>query len=226
MELGNGMFGEPGGAPKPRGAISAIVDEVEDNGLGSSETNLRGDNNDVLEGSILGNGSGEPEAIDYDEFSLPEGIDVDKNILAIASEQFRTLGLSQKQAQGIVDLSPQITESIRNAQQKEWDITTSNWAREIRNDKEIGGSNYKSSISKAERALRRFDFSGKLKEFLVSTKAGNNPDLIRFLVNVDSSMSESSLDRMPPVKQDTQMSDAELFFPEQAKKDAMARKFI
>lgn len=206
----------------PQETIAVVNDEVEENESGKSDYDPEVDN---IESSILGSELADEEVL-YDEFNLPEGIDVDKNILAIATEQFRTLGLNQKQAQGIVDLSPQITETIRNAQQKEWDITTSKWARDVRNDPEIGGANFKRSVAKAERALRMFDNSGKLKEFLVTTKAGNNPDMMRFLVSVAEAFSESSIRKTPDNSTTEDQSDAELFFPELAKRDALARKMM
>ncbi len=206
----------------PQETIVAVNDEVEEIEGGKNDYNP---DVDTIESSILGSGMTDEE-ITYDEFNLPEGIDVDKNILAIATEQFRALGLNQKQAQGIVDLSPQITETIRNAQQKEWDLTTSKWARDIRNDAEIGGRNFKKSVAKAEKALSLFDRGGKLKEFLVTTKAGNNPDMIRFLVSVADAFSESSIRKMPESGAGQELSDAELFFPELAKRDALTRKMM
>ncbi len=172
--------------------------------------------------SLLGNAEGE-YIEHYEEFKLPEGINVDRNILALATEQFKLLGLSQQQAQGVVDLSPQITEAIRGAQQHEWDLTTSRWSREVRNDRELGGRNFKESIAKAERVLRRFDTDGRLREFLTSTRAGNNPDMIRFLVHIDGALSESSFGRMPAGGAGTEKSDAEIFFPEQFHKDELSR---
>ena len=217
------MIGE---AKAPQDTIAAVNDEVEENEAASVIGNRESPaNQDTLEASILGSGKGE-EGTKYAEFKLPEGINVDKNILAIATAQFRDLGLTQEQAQGIVDLSPRVSEAVRNAQQQEWDMTTARWAREVRNDPEIGKSNFKKSISRAERVLRRFDHEGKLQEFLVTTKAGNNPDMIRFLVNIDNAVAESSLGRMSAGSQKRELSDAELFFPEQAKKDARTRKLL
>ncbi len=221
VEAGN-AFGRSGAAAAGyRGAAGGR------NGIGTQSRDAssfmaEGDEEFTNE-SLLGNAEG--EYIDqYDEFKLPDGINVDRNILALATEQFKLLGLSQQQAQGVVNLSPQITEAIRGAQQHEWDITTSRWSREVRNDHELGGRNFKESIAKAERVLRRFDSDGRLREFLTSTRAGNNPDMIRFLVHIDAALAESSFGRMPGGASDKEKSDAELFFPEQYQKDELARR--
>ena len=211
-------------AKRPQDIISAVNDEVEENLVDDAGENRdSAEEQNTLEASILGSGMG-AEDQGYADFKLPDGINVDKNILAIATEQFKELGLNQKQAQGIIDLSPKVSEAVRNAQQQEWDTTTASWAREVRNDPEIGKNNFKKSLTRSERVLRRFDPEGKLREFLVTTKAGNNPDMIRFLVNIDKAVAESSLGSMPAGARNRELSDAELFFPEQAKKDALARK--
>ncbi len=196
----------------------ALQERLDENG---AQTGAAAGTESLAE-SILGATEEEEEA--YADFDLPEGINIDTNILALATSKFKALGLTQEQAQGVVDLSPQITETIIQVQQKEWDNTTTRWARELREDPTLGGVNFKQTVSRAERALNRFDQGGKLKEFLVSTKAGNNPELIRFLVKVDGALSESSL-RSPavPVRR-RELSDAEIFFPEQARQDALTRR--
>ena len=59
----------------------------------------------------------------------------------------------------------------------------------MKNDKELGGDNFQHTAEMAKRVMDKFG-SDRLKQDLNSTGLGNNPELVRLLVNMGKSMSE------------------------------------
>ena len=197
--------------------------EQNDNIAAMSDELLSG-NAVAAEGSILGKDEQGQEAIPnilsgkepdsgYADFNFPEETKVDKGLLKSAVWQFKKLGLTQEQAQGMVDMSTEVISAIAGAQQRDWDKMTAAWAHEVRNDPELGGYNYHQTIAQAERVLKRFDRSGTLTDFLITTKAGNHPALIRFLVNIDSIVAEDGFERGGRSQPKKEFSDADIFYP-------------
>lgn len=113
------------------------------------------------------------------EFKMPEGIEMDQ----AAAEAFipiaKELGLSQEQAQKIVDIQAQAVQRQTEA----WLQTQAQWADEVRGDKEIGGDRLNESLAQAKRAI---DFIGDpaLTKLLNETGYGNHPVLVKAFVKI------------------------------------------
>ena len=159
------------------------------------------------------------QPIEYEDFTLPEGMRPDAESMSQAKEAFKELGLSQEQSQKLVDMNSQIVQQALAAKDQQWLDTTDNWAKEVRSDPELGGRNYKKSVARAERALAKFDQSGELTDFLITTQAGNNPAFMKFLVGVDKATSEDNFERGGASAKPREISDAEAFYPDQYKRE-------
>ncbi len=127
------------------------------------------------------------------EFTPAEGQQLD----AAALEQFepiaRELNLTNDQAQKMVDLyGSQILPMVQKQQAEAWQLTTEQWAADVKADKEIGGDKLTANIGVAQRALDTFG-TPDLKEYLNSTGLGNHPGLIKFCVKVGQAMSEDKV---------------------------------
>ena len=77
-----------------------------------------------------------PESYD---FRAPEGATLDKSAVDAATPIFKELGLTQDQAQKLVDLYPKITENIVKANNDAYTAMREGWVSELKADKEIGG---------------------------------------------------------------------------------------
>lgn len=198
--------------PDAGNVIAAVSDEVAGEHPADITGSVLGRNgtagDEVV--NILGNNS-EPHG--YEDFTYPEDGSVDKYVLKSATMEFRKLGLSQKQAQGVVDMSRSYSLKLLDAQQRQWDKMTADWAREIREDAELGGFNYHQTIARAERVLKRFDRDGALTQFLINTRAGNHSALIRFLVNIDNTLSEDGFEMGGRTQSRDKLADEDIFFP-------------
>ncbi len=131
--------------------------------------------------------AGAPEQ--YEDFRIPEGVEVDKVTMEEAMSAFKDAGYSQEQAQKAIDLH------IKNiqAQQEAFVSTRKEWIEELKADKEFGGTQFESTVKSAQTALRKFDTDGGMLKLLESSGFGDNPVVLRFLARVSKGMGEDEV---------------------------------
>ncbi|WP_060418695.1 peptidase [Serratia marcescens] len=128
-----------------------------------------------------------PAAPEKYEFSAPEGQELDANALAVFEPIAKELGLSQEQAQKLVDIYPQ----IQQQQAEAWSKQVADWGEQVKADKEIGGDKFNASVGAAQRALDQFG-NTELREYLNASGLGNHPALVRFCAKVGKAMAEDT----------------------------------
>lgn len=121
------------------------------------------------------------------EFTAGKDQELDTEAVAAFEPIARELGLSNEQAQKIVDVyGSTIMPQIVKQQEEAWQKQVTDWAETVKSDKELGSTE---SIGNAQKAMEQFG-SPELKEYLNETGLGNHPELIRILSKVGKSMSE------------------------------------
>ncbi|CAI0712139.1 Uncharacterised protein [Serratia quinivorans] len=128
-----------------------------------------------------------PAAPEKYEFAAPEGQELDANALSVFEPIAKELGLTQEQAQKLVDIYPQ----IQQQQAEAWSKQVAEWGEQVKADKEIGGDKFTASVGLAQRALDQFG-NPELREYLQVSGLGNHPALVRFCTKVGKSMAEDS----------------------------------
>ncbi|HID9280219.1 TPA: peptidase [Serratia marcescens] len=128
-----------------------------------------------------------PAAPEKYEFAAPEGQELDANALSVFEPIAKELGLTQEQAQKLVDIYPQ----IQKQQAEAWSKQIAEWGEQVKADKEIGGDKFTASVGLAQRALDQFG-NPELREYLQVSGLGNHPALVRFCTKVGKSMAEDS----------------------------------
>tara|TARA_R110001599_G_scaffold171353_1_gene362431 strand:+ start:444440 stop:445129 length:690 start_codon:yes stop_codon:yes gene_type:complete len=121
------------------------------------------------------------------EFTAPEGVELDPEATAEFEPIARELGLTNAQAQKLVDLQA----GLVRKQSEAWDTQVKNWVTEIKADKEIGGENIKETITLSQKAMTVFG-TPELKAALDSTKMGNHPELVRAFVKIGKAMADDT----------------------------------
>ncbi|WP_272520131.1 peptidase [Providencia sp. PROV223] len=122
------------------------------------------------------------------EFTAGEGQELDKEAVAAFEPIARELGLSNEQAQKIVDVyGSTIMPQLVKQQADEWQKQITGWAETVKADKDGLGSD--ESIGNAQKALDQFG-SPELKSYLVETGLGNHPELVRVFSKIGKAMSE------------------------------------
>lgn len=145
----------------------------------------------------------------YEPFKAPEGSDLDADAISAFEPIAKELGLTQENAQKLVDLySGQVTK-FAEAQQKLIGDTVAEWAKTAQADKEYGGDKFGANIAIAQKAISDFG-SPELAKMLNETGLGNHPELIRFCLNIGKKLSEDSVVRGN--KAAAAIDTAELFY--------------
>lgn len=119
------------------------------------------------------------QPIEYGDFELPEGFDLDKSDAAVLTELGQEFKMPQEAVQKLINLGVQMQQRQIVAQQK----AISNWAAAAKEDADYGGEKLQQSLLTAQRAfsLPRGD---KISKILFNSGLGNHPDVIGFMTEV------------------------------------------
>lgn len=161
-----------------------------------------------------GEGAGAPEA--YEDFTLPDGMDMDQESLAQFTETAKGLDLDQAKAQQLIDLAAQHTERVVAKQGEAWAAQRAEWREQAKADEEIGGRNADASRAAAKRAMDRYG-DDDLKSFLRDTGFGDHPGLLRAFARMGKAIAEDSIETSG--QQGTSRPLASAFFPNSDMKD-------
>lgn len=134
--------------------------------------------------------NGVPET--YGDFVLPEGVEMDKAALDKALPVFKEHGLTQAQAQAMIDLRTEGVNDMLGAQQTAWAEVQETWKAEALNDPETGGAKYDQTVSDARKAIHQFG-GAPLKAALDETGMGNHPQFIKAFALMGKAIGEDNL---------------------------------
>lgn len=162
----------------------------------------------------LGSDEGEGEAAEaptsYEDFDIPEGAEgvMGESVIAAFSDVARELGLSQEQAQKVIAT---MGGAQLEAQQSVVANAIDSWAKQTRDDKEVGGAHYRTALADARRTIDRFG-TPELKQLLVgkTTQLANHPEMLRLLSRVGKAISVDRAlvrGRQPSTEQKVNMED-------------------
>lgn len=122
---------------------------------------------------------------------MPEGVEVDQELLDELSPEFKAAGLTGKQAQALTDKFIAKQQARAKAQGEGWAKTVSDWVDEAKKDPEIGGAKWDGTVKTASGVVGRFG-NDALKEYLNASGAGNHPEMIRFMAKVGAVIGEDN----------------------------------
>lgn len=132
----------------------------------------------------------------YEAYKLPEGVQVDEALLGEFNTVAKELGLTQAQAQKLVDLQAKTAAAGETGREeflaKALKTQSDTWVNEIKNDPELGGAKFDATVSTAVKAISTF-FGDDFRELLNDSGIGNNPALIRGMHKIGMAISEDKL---------------------------------
>jgi len=131
-----------------------------------------------------------PEDGKYD-LKMPEGIPFDEEMAKALAPDFKELGLSNAQAQKLVDKYIEVQSKRMSEQSEKWGETINSWIDEAKTDKEIGGDKWDATVSQGRRAVEQFG-TPALREYLNASGGGNHPEMIRFMAKVGALLKEDN----------------------------------
>lgn len=123
--------------------------------------------------------AGAPET--YSAFAVPDGWEIDKATNDAMGPLFKSLNLSQENAQKLVDFYIEKTAESQNAPFKFWQDTQAKWVDQVKADPVIGPrlNEVKTTISRAIDGLNDPKLARDFREAMDYTGAGNNPAFIK-----------------------------------------------
>jgi hypothetical protein len=133
--------------------------------------------------------TGEP--VEYEAFTLPEGVEMDAEVLDEFKPIAKELGLDQAKAQQLVDLGSKIAAKMHESGIEAWRKQTSEWADQARADQEVGGKEFDANLGTALAAVEKFG-TPELKTILDESGFGNHPEVVRFMYRVGKAISSDA----------------------------------
>lgn len=154
---------------------------------------------DATEGDAVTGGTEEADSSKsevpetYEAFTMPDGVTIDAEMLASASPVFKDLGLTQDQAQKLVDYQASQTSAAATKQTDDFNQMIDGWTTQSQNDKEFGGDKFEENVAVARQAIDKFG-TPELKTLLSDHGVGSHPEVIRFMVKVGKLTAEKPID--------------------------------
>ncbi|GAA3113568.1 hypothetical protein GCM10010520_67110 [Rhizobium viscosum] len=149
--------------------------------------------------------------------TMPEGIEVDQELIDALGPDFHNLGLTVRQAQQLADRFIEIQGRRGKAAGEAWAGRVQGWADEARKDREIGGPKWAGTVGSAQRALSRLG-TPALREYLNTSGGGNHPEMIRIFAKVGSMIQEDNPPNGGAGGNGRKAETAHLMFPKDAPK--------
>ena len=136
----------------------------------------------------------EPKAADSApetyELEAPEDFPLPAENLKSFNDAALKLGLSREQAMGMLQWHKDFHESVSGQMAQNSKAMLQGWNREIQQDKDFGGANWKATLADARKALDVFDTDGALREMLRESQYQHNPVVIRAIARIGRAMGE------------------------------------
>ncbi len=132
---------------------------------------------------------GPPES--YADFTLPEGVEMNGPALEAFLPVAKDLGLSQEQAQRLIDLEVQRNQNAETEESAAMQQQQAAWNAELQADPVIGGNKWEGSLRLANRALNKFG-DPSLTRDIQELGLGSHPGLVRMLVKMGATLSEDA----------------------------------
>lgn len=239
-----GAEGDGAGAEGGAAGATGGAEDGDGEGAAASLMNREGDQDG--DGDQGGEGDNDADADpvpegDY-ELSLPEGTEMDTELLGEAAPILKEVGLGNKKASQLVPLVEKIqAKTIAAVQQQAVDshqAMVADWAKETLADPEVGGKNLKASQEHVARALDRFvgpkfltDDKGEkiidpetkqpkmhpFRQLLDDTGIGSNPHLFKAFAAIGAAIGEDNQLPRGAGGSQAEKSRAERLYGDQAK---------
>lgn len=120
--------------------------------------------------------------VQYD-IKLSEGSPIDKGLVEDLVSFAKEKGLSQEQAQALVDREEQIVKDFAQAQAEAIAQQKEDWKKACATDKEIGGPEFTKNIELTTRFLKKYGHESIVKH-LEDSGLGNHPEVVRMFVKL------------------------------------------
>lgn len=144
----------------------------------------------------------EGDETSYEEFKVPEGLEIDQTMLDAMTPVMREAGLDQTQAQAVVDAYSEVVQKQAEDSARAIDDMFQGWVESAKKDEEIGGDKWDATVDQANAVIRQFGTKELIDDVLNGQGVGNHPEVIRFM----SRVAKHVLDDKAPTGEQTDTS--------------------
>jgi hypothetical protein len=148
---------------------------------------------------------------DVYDLQMPEGVQLDREMLSSAMPVFQDAGISRDQAQKLVPLVTQVQQRIYAQQNDEFAAVRLEWAKAAKADTEIGGANFKETgrlVGVALKAGGAGDKTHELRELMNESGLGNHPTVLRVFRKLGSRVSGGHVEETSDADNDSNLSSS------------------
>lgn len=159
----------------------------------------------------------EQKPVEYAEFTLPEGLAAEDATLTLFQAEAARLGLSQEQAQGLIEKIGAQAVLNGKAQLDNWTKLNNDWTAEIKADPEMGGANFEPMRVNVGKLWDEFVGPANSPDRQALAKEatefgwGNCPRLAKAIARIAASQTEGGHVSGNPAS--ARLSDAEVMYP-------------
>lgn len=160
---------------------------------------------------------------DQYQLTAPEGLTLDPVAIELATPVFRDLGLSNDQANKLMPVAGQFAQGLLDRHQRQVlgqvQAERKAWLDSARNDPEIGGPHWSTTIGTAAKALDALGFGkgSAFRTLLDESGLGNHPEMIRAFQRVGKAIGEDGFERSSGIHH-SKRDRAETLYPEDTPK--------
>lgn len=185
-------------------------------GKDSDKANDADDKGDADKGDDKGDADGNKDAPgEYDEFTIPEGMELDKGAMDTFKPIAKELGLSQDQAQKLVDVYSNANADAQSTLATQIDALHESWKQEVKDDPILGGVKFDETIATARTFINGYG-DQKLTDVLNETGLGNHPAVVKLFYKLGRSVAEDNVNIGAIRGQTGEISAANKMFPDMA----------
>jgi len=131
-------------------------------------------------------------AVEYTDFAVPDGMEMDAEVLTNFKGIAKELGIPQEAAQKLIDLQASMETKRSAAAERAQAAQKQQWADQVKADPELGGANLSKTVETAVKAIEQYA-PPELRELLSETGLGNHPLIVKFCHAIGKAMSEDTL---------------------------------
>jgi len=148
---------------------------------------------------------------EYTDFTIPDGLTLDAPSMAEFQTLAKEQGLTQEQAQKLLDFGGGKVKALVEAPYNVWRELQTKWQAEVKADPEIGGTNLVETQKNAALVFqpgpdnpfcKSADEAQALKEAFNTTGSGNHPAIVKLFSRLGALLKEPGSLTGNPVKQD------------------------
>lgn len=137
----------------------------------------------------------EDKAVEYGDFKIAEQLQVDDETLSLAKDTFKEMGLTQEQAQKLIDLQNSLAlkqdATLTKTVEAETQKLIGKWEAAVRADEELGGADLGEKMKIARSAATKLGCEDALM-VISEARLSNNPAILRLLYRAGMALSEGA----------------------------------